>query len=162
VAEEKKSWVKAAWLSGALLVIPVVGFVLLFMLPDGDSRPERPRTTRVEDRDPAGSPPPASELDPRPDPRPAPTPEPLDDVPEDEPLDEEVVEEREPSVLDPCCAALEAALETAKKGRGTLRAALRACDNGRDLTDPTPAFRATNRLLERQGMEIPRACMADE
>ena len=157
---EKKSWSKAAWLSGALLVVPLGGLVALIALGGGDEDDDRPSRPMPEEPvvAPAVEPPPAM---PDPLPRPAATPageEPVDVEPEEVAEEEYEPEEPEPepSVLDPCCAALEELVE--QEGPGLLRAAHRACTNARTFDDPSIGFRTVRRLLERQGYEVPRDC----
>lgn len=155
---EKKSWSKAAWLSGALLVVPLAGLVALLVLGGGDEDDDGPKPVAEEPLVPPVTPP-ATMPDPLP--RPVATPprdEPVADVgtsetPEPEPIEEP---EREPSVLDPCCEALDELV--AQEGPGLLRAAHRACTNATTFDDPSIGFRTVRRLLERQGYDVPQAC----
>lgn len=154
----KKSWSRAAWLSGALLVVPLAGLVALLALGgDEDDGPPRPVAEERVAQAPAPVEPPAAMPDPLPRPvAPPPRDEPVADVGEPEAIVEPDEPEREPSVLDPCCEALDELV--AQEGPGLLRAAHRACTNATQFDDPAIGFRTVRRLLERQGYEVPRAC----
>jgi hypothetical protein len=153
VATEKKSWGKAAWLSGALLVVPLAGLVALLVL-GGDDDDGSPKPKPVAEEPVVVAPPPAPE--PLPPARPA--PEPVKDEPvadRAEPAEPEEPEEP-PSVLDPCCAAIEERAQA--EDSALLRSAHRACTNARTFDDPEIGFRTVRRLLERQDYEVPQAC----
>ena len=127
---EKKSWSRAAWLSGALLVVPLAGLVALMVLGGDEDDGGRPvkEAPVAEGRQPS----------------------------EPSEIEEPSEPEREPSVLDPCCEALDELV--AQEGPGLLRAAHRACTNATTFDDPSIGFRTVRRLLERQGYAVPRAC----
>ncbi|MEQ9319509.1 MAG: hypothetical protein RIF41_10145 [Polyangiaceae bacterium] len=155
---EKKSWSRAAWLSGALLVVPLAGLVALMVLGGDEDDGGRP----VKEAPVAAAP---VELPPAmPDPLPRPVAKPAKDEPvaegrqpsEPSEIEEPSEPEREPSVLDPCCEALDELV--AQEGPGLLRAAHRACTNATTFDDPSIGFRTVRRLLERQGYAVPRAC----